>query len=73
MQDSSIPIYNVTVGWMDGWMDGPHNKILKPLFPNPFFLSPAPFLSTVIRVFVGRGAGVANIHRASISEIVNST
>lgn len=30
---------------MDGWMDGPHNKILKPLFPNPFFLSPAPSLA----------------------------
>jgi hypothetical protein len=53
-------------------MDGPHNKILKPLFPNPFSLS-CPLLSTVIRVFVGGGDGVANIYTASISEIVNST
>jgi len=57
---------------MDGWMDCT-TKYSNPLFPNPFFLSPAPFLSTVIRAFVGGGAGVANIQAASISEIVNST
>jgi len=70
MQDSSIPIYNVTVGWMDGWtaQQNTQTPISKPLF-----LSTAPFLSTVIRVSVGGGAGVANIHTASISEIVNST
>jgi hypothetical protein len=57
-------------GWMDGWtaQQNTQTPISKTLF-----LSLAPFLSTVIRVFVGGGAGVANIHTASISEIVNST
>jgi len=55
---------------MDGWtaQQNTQTPISKPLF-----LFPVPFLSTVIRVFVGGGAGVANIHATSISEIVNST